>query len=108
MQAATFATSTDVEATNASGVVDDVSNANVPTFGLCMSLANPQVASATSAAGGTLTPQTCVPSLSAWTPGSAHVTVNGVAALDQSSTCTCIFGGTISVESPGQGDVSVA
>jgi hypothetical protein len=33
--------------------------------------------------------------------------VRGVAALDESSTCACIFGGTISVDSPGQGGVSV-
>lgn len=104
---ATFVASGDVDATNASGVVDDVSNGNVPTFGLCTSLLNPQVAAATNSAGGTLTPQTCVPSLSPWTPGSSHVTVNGVPALDASSTCACIFGGTISVDSPGQGDVSV-
>ena len=105
--AATFAASGDVDATNPSGVVDDVSIGNVQTFGLCTSLGNPQVALATSNAGGTLIPQTCVPSLSAWTPGSSHVTGNGVAALDATSTCMCAYGGTVSVDSSGQTDVSV-
>jgi hypothetical protein len=101
------ASSTDVDATTAAGVVDDVASENIPSFGLCSSLANPQVASATSAAGGTLTPQTCVPVLSPWTPGASNATVDGLPALDDSSTCSCAWGGVVSVDSAGQAAVSV-
>jgi hypothetical protein len=100
---ATFAASgTQTSATTPAGVVTDVAPANVPSFGMCMSLANPQVASATSAASGVLTPQPCVPVLSPWTPGATSVTINQVAALDDSSQCTCTWAGVITVTSAGQ------
>ena len=102
---ATFsASSTDVSATAAAGVITDVGPGNVPTFGLCTSLANPQVAAA-SAAG--LVPQPCVPVLQPWTPGSAQVTIDGVPALDDSSQCACAWGGVITVSSPGQTSVTL-
>jgi hypothetical protein len=105
---ATFAASdTEVTATGAGGVVTDVNPENVPEFGMCVSPANPQVASATSAAGGTLTPQPCVPVLSPWTPGSARVTLAGSAALDDASTCSCQWGGVVTVGSAGQQSVTV-
>jgi hypothetical protein len=100
---ATFAASgAQVSAGAPVGVVTDVAAANVPSFGLCMSLSNPQVASATSAAGGVLTPQPCVPVLSPWTPGLARVTIEEVAALDDSSQCTCTWGGVVTVSAAGQ------
>ncbi len=100
---ATFAASgTQALAGAAAGVVTDVAAANVPPFGMCMSLANPQVASATSAASGTLSPQPCLPVLSPWTPGSARVTVGEVPALDDSSQCNCTWGGVVTVSAAGQ------
>lgn len=96
-----------VAATAPSGVVSDVAPSNVPPFALCTSLANPQVAAATSSAGGTLTPQPCVPVLSPWTPGSSHVTIAGVPALDDSSQCMCSWGGVVTVASAGQTSVTV-
>lgn len=105
---ATFAASgTQTSATTPAGVVTDVAAANVPPFGLCMSVSNPQVASATSAAGGVLTPQPCLPVLAPWTPGSTRVTITEVAALDDSSQCTCTWGGVVTVTSPGQTSVTV-
>ena len=101
------ATGTEVSATAAAGVTTDVSPSNVPPFGMCTSLANPQVASATSAAMGTLTPQPCVPVLSPWTPGAAEVTIGQMPALDDSSQCSCSWGGVITVGDAGQTDVSV-
>ncbi len=84
------------------GVVTDVEVANVPPFGMCMSLSNPQVASATAAAE-VLTPQPCLPVLvSPWSPGSAQVTINEVSALDDSSQCTCTWGGVVTVSAAGQ------
>jgi hypothetical protein len=98
----TFAASgIDVGTPNDVGVITDVGSANIPPFAMCTSLANPAVASATSAAGS-LTPQPCTPLLAPWTPGSVRATIQGVAALDDSSQCTCTWGGTVSVSSPGQ------
>jgi Domain of unknown function (DUF4280) len=105
---ATFsATGTEVDATAAAGVITDVSPSNVPGFGMCTSIANPQVASATSAAAGVLTPQPCVPVLAPWSPGSAEVTIGSTPALDDSSQCQCTWAGVITVASAGQTSVSV-
>lgn len=104
---ATFsASSVNVSATDAAGVVSDISPENVPAFAMCTSLSNPQVAAATSASG-VLTPQPCQPVLSPWSPGSSSVMVNGAPALDDSSTCSCVWGGVISVGSAGQQDVTL-
>jgi hypothetical protein len=100
---ATFAASGgQVSAASPAGVVTDTAAANVPPFGMCMSLSNPQVASATTAAGGTLTPQPCQPVLSPWSPGSARVTITEISALDDSSQCTCTWGGVVTVSAAGQ------
>lgn len=75
---------------------------NVMPFGMCRSMANPQVASATSAAQGVLTPQPCVPVTSSpWSPGSAQVSINDVAALTSNSTCNCQWAGVIDITNPG-------
>ena len=87
----------------AATVMDFKPMANIPTFGMCMSPANPQVAAATAAAMGVLTPQPCIPATSApWSPGSMKVRIGQVAALVQTDTCQCMWGGTISITSPGQ------
>ncbi len=92
-----------VSVPQAAGVITDTSAQSIPPFGTCMSLSNPQVKAATSAAGGVLTPQPCLPVVSApWTPGSAHVTIGAVAALDDASHCACKWAGQITVSSPGQ------
>ena len=104
----TFAASgVQVDATAPAGVISDVAPSNVPSFAMCTSLANPQVAAATSAASGVLTPQPCVPVLSPWSPGSSKVTIGSVPALDDSSECSCSWGGVITVSSPGQASVTV-
>lgn len=105
---ATFSASgTEVDATTAAGVITDVSASNVPGFGMCSSMSNPQVAAATAAASGTLTPQPCVPVLTPWTPGASEVTIGEVAALDDSSQCSCSWGGVITVDSAGQTSVTI-
>jgi Domain of unknown function (DUF4280) len=84
-------------------VADSKPMVNIATFGMCMSPSNPQVAAATAAAMGTLTPQPCIPMTSApWTPGSTSVTVGGQAALNDSSTCQCQWGGMVSITFAGQ------
>lgn len=68
------------------------------TFGMCSSLANPTVASATAAAMGVLTPMPCIPACAApWAPGSPTVLVSNKPALNNSSKCMCNWGGVISV-----------
>jgi len=81
--------------------------ANIASFGMCTTPSNPQVASATAAAQGVLTPQPCIPVTTApWTPGSATVTVGGTPALTDSSQCLCMWGGSISITSAGQTTVT--
>jgi hypothetical protein len=96
-----------VSATTPAGVISDTGPGNVPPFGLCQSPANPQVAAATAAASGTLTPQPCQPVLTPWTPGAAQVSVGGVPALDDASQCSCAWAGMITVTDAGQTSMTV-
>ena len=83
-------------------VTTDFTVTNIPSFGMCQSLSNPTVSSATSAAMGVLTPMPCVPVISSpWSPGSSQVKVGGIAALTDNSKCMCSYGGNISIASPG-------
>lgn len=67
-----------------------------PTFGTCMSLANPTVASATAAALGVLTPMPCVPLIPApWVPGVPTVLICSKPLLNNSSKLMCAYGGVI-------------
>jgi hypothetical protein len=104
---ATFAASGQkVVAPAAAGVVTDVGVASIPGFGMCISMANPQVAAASSA--GPLVPQPCVPVIPApWSPGSSEVTIGEVPALDDASLCVCTWAGTITVSSAGQTDTTL-
>jgi len=88
-------------------VVDFAPMLNVAPFGMCTTPSNPQVAAATSAAAGVLTPQPCVPVITApWTPGSTKVTAGGIPALTSTSTCVCAWGGSISIVAAGQAKVT--
>lgn len=83
-------------------VQDHLPNQNVMPFGMCKTQANPQVAAATAAAQGTLTPQPCVPVTTApWSPGAKEATLGGVALLTADSTCKCAWTGTIEITDPG-------
>ena len=76
---------------------------NIMPFGMCMSPSNPQVAAATAAALGVLTPQPCIPVTSSpWSPGSPTVQINGAPALTATCMCNCTWGGVITISSPGQ------
>lgn len=69
-----------------------------PTFGMCSSLANPTVASATAAAMGALTPMPCTPmTVAPWVPGAPTVLVCGKPLLNNSSKLMCGYGGVIQV-----------
>lgn len=87
----------------ASANVDDHQPANIPTFGLCQSMSNPSVSSATAAASGVLTPMPCVPNIaSPWFPGSVKVKIANRAALMKSDTCMCSYGGSVTIQSAAQ------
>jgi hypothetical protein len=89
--------------TPAATIMDHAPMVNIPTFGVCMSLANPTVASATAAALGVLTPMPCIPATSApWVPGAPTVMIGGMPALDSTSKCICNWGGVIQIGFPGQ------
>jgi hypothetical protein len=89
-------------------IMDFAPTTNIAPFGMCQTLSNPQVAAATSAAQGVLTPQPCIPATTApWTPGSSKVTIGQMPALTDSSTCMCMWGGTITIKQAGSATVDV-
>lgn len=93
----------------AASIMDYAPLVNVLTFGMCSSLANPTVASATAAAMGALTPMPCIPATAApWTPGSSTVMIGGKPALNDGCKLMCSYGGSISVSVAGQFTVNVA
>jgi len=84
-------------------IADTIPDTNIPTFGMCMSLGNPQVAAATAAAQGVLTPQPCIPATGTpWLAGSVSAQIGGLPCVLITSTCQCMWGGTISVVVPEQ------
>jgi hypothetical protein len=89
-------------------IMDNKPIAEVLPFGMCSSLANPTVASATTAALGVLTPMPCVPVLPApWVPGAPTVLIANFPALDSNSKLMCAWGGVIQVVNPGQATVMI-
>jgi hypothetical protein len=87
----------------AANIMDHIPMTNIMPFGMCQSLANPQVAAATAAALGVLTPQPCIPATSSpWTPGSPTVQLKNQPALDTPSMCMCNWAGVITVTQEGQ------
>ena len=87
----------------AANIMDHMPIVNISTFGMCSSIANPTVATATAAALGVLTPMPCIPAtLAPWTPGSPTVLINNFPALNNTSKCMCAWAGLISITNPGQ------
>ena len=87
----------------AGNIMDFKPMVNIMPFGMCSSIANPTVASATAAALGVLTPMPCIPVIPApWVPGAMQTTVGTRPALTASSQCMCMWGGVITVATPGQ------
>ena len=73
-----------VEGRPVAAIADIAPMVNVAPFGMCTSLANPSVASATAAALGVLTPMPCVPALAGpWKPGAATTQVGRPADADR-------------------------
>jgi hypothetical protein len=89
-------------------IMDHVPLVNIMPFGMCMSLANPTVASATAAALGVLTPMPCIPNTPApWVTGAPTVLLDNMPTLDNVSKLMCIWGGVIQFVTPGEFTVTV-
>lgn len=87
----------------AATIMDMAPMVNIPTFGMCETLSNPEVATATTAALGVLTPMPCIPvTVAPWAPGAVTVTIDGMPALTNDSVCMCAWGGVIEIVEPGQ------
>ncbi|NLL06008.1 MAG: DUF4280 domain-containing protein [Clostridiaceae bacterium] len=76
---------------------------NVSPFGMCSSLANPTVASATAANQGVLRKMPCIPSIaSPWMSCKMDVLIDKFPAVLSSSKLMCMWCGVIKVEDDGQ------
>lgn len=83
-------------------IPDNVTGLNIPPFGMCTSLANPAVATATAAALGVLTPMPCTPlAAGPWLPTAPKTLVAGKPVLAQNSQCVCSYAGVITISFPG-------
>ncbi|QCP49825.1 DUF4280 domain-containing protein [Trinickia violacea] len=85
----------------AATIQDHIPLVNIGSFGMCTSIANPAVASATAAALGVLTPMPCVPAtVSPWVAGAPTVLIGGMPALDNLSQCLCMWAGVVTISNP--------
>lgn len=82
---------------------------NIPSFGMCRSMANPQVAAATAAALGVLTPQPCsMAPMGTWSMTRPGVMAGGKPVLTSEAGLLCIAGmGNISIKFAGQTKVLI-
>jgi len=84
--------------------IQDCQIANISPFGMCTSMANPQVAAATAAAMGVLTPQPCMlVAAGTWLPTKPSVLVGGKPVLTNDCKLVCSNGmGNIAIVNPSQ------
>jgi len=89
-------------------IMDHIPLTNILPFGMCQSPANPEVAAATAAAMGVLTPMPCVPVTPApWIPGAPTVLLGNFPTLDNTSQLLCTWGGVITFIDAGEETVEV-
>lgn len=86
-------------------ISDHISMRNIAPFGKCHTTRYPATGSATAANHGKLTPMPCIPNTPfPWMGGKSDVLLQNQPALLKSSTCKCVWGGTISITFDGQID----
>lgn len=86
-------------------ISDHLTMVNLAPFGRCRSLGFPATAAATAAHHGHLTPMPCMHNTPfPWMRGKNDYIIKGDPALLRSSTCSCMWGGTISIVNDGQND----
>jgi hypothetical protein len=84
-------------------VQDFAPNVNISGCGMCSSMANPQVAAATAAALGVLTPQPCIPAVAGpWIATQTKCLAGGKPCLTNDSKAICSYGGNLSIINAGQ------
>ena len=89
-------------------IMDHIPMVNIMPFGMCTTVSNPEVAAATAAALGVLTPMPCIPVTPApWVPGAPTVLLGNQPTLDNSSMLMCTWGGVITFKTPGEFTVEV-
>jgi hypothetical protein len=89
-------------------IMDHIPMVNIMPFGMCLSLANPTVAAATTAALGVLTPMPCIPNTPApWIAGAPTVLLGNFPSLDNVSQLMCIWGGVITFSDAGEETVQI-
>jgi hypothetical protein len=91
-----------VDGKPAATIQDTAPMVNVGPCGVCTSMANPAVASATAAAMGVLTPMPCVPAPAGIWMGGKTPFVGGKPGLSNDAKLLCTYGGNISIMNPGQ------
>lgn len=92
----------------AANIMDHIPMVNIMPFGMCNCPSNPAFIAATAAKLGVPTPVPCVPVTPApWIPGSPTVLIANMPALNNTSTCMCIWGGVITILNPGQKTVMI-
>jgi hypothetical protein len=91
-----------LEGKPAATIQDTAPMVNIGPCGVCTSLANPTVASATSAAMGVLTPMPCIPAPAGMWIGGKTPLVGGKPGLANDGKLMCSYGGSISIVNPGQ------
>ncbi|MDA0313209.1 MAG: DUF4280 domain-containing protein [Gemmatimonadetes bacterium] len=79
----------------AGNIMDNKPFVNIAPFGMCRSVVNPLVASATAAAFGVLTPMPCVPMTVAPWISTSRVLIGGAPMITKDSKCLCTWGGQI-------------
>ena len=91
-----------VEGQPAANIMDFAPGVNIFPFGMCTTPTNPAVASATTAAGGVLTPVPCFPVTTApWSPGAPNALIANQPALNNTAVCMCNYGGAITINYAG-------
>lgn len=86
-------------------ISDHISMRNIAPFGKCHTTRYPATGSATAANHGKLTPMPCVPNTPfPWMGGKDDVLLQNQPALLKSSSCKCVWGGTITFTYDGQVD----
>jgi hypothetical protein len=89
-------------------IMDHIPMTNIMPFGMCMSIANPMVASATAAALGVLTPMPCIPNTPApWVTGAPTVLLGNFPSLDNVSQLMCMWAGVITFVDAGETTVQI-
>lgn len=86
-----------------------VMDVSLSSFGMCSSMINPQVASATAAAMGVLTPQPCsFAPAGVWSTTKAGMLIDGKPILTNDAKLVCAIGmGNLSIIDPGQSGIVI-